>query len=138
MLQLQRASAGSGKTFTLAKKFIWFLIAIKEDGKPWRLRNPREIADGLGRILAITFTNKATNEMKQRIVAKLADLSRAADEPVTPELLASVAYLKDFASDLDTSPRNIGIACKAALSALLNDYSAFRVSTIDSFFQSIL
>lgn len=138
MLQLQRASAGSGKTFTLAKKFIWFLISIKEDGKPWRLRNPREIADGLGRILAITFTNKATNEMKQRIVAKLADLSRAADEPVTPELLASVAYLKDFASDLDTSPQNIGIACKEALSALLNDYSAFRVSTIDSFFQSIL
>ncbi|MDE6096151.1 MAG: UvrD-helicase domain-containing protein [Muribaculaceae bacterium] len=138
MLQLQRASAGSGKTFTLAKKFIWFLIAIKEDGKPWRLRTPREIADGLGRILAITFTNKATNEMKQRIVAKLADLSRAADEPVTNEMLSSVAYLKDFSSDLNVSPQNIGIACKEALSALLNDYSAFRVSTIDSFFQSIL
>lgn len=138
MLQLQRASAGSGKTFTLAKKFIWFLIAIKEDGKPWRLRTSREIADGLGRILAITFTNKATNEMKQRIVAKLADLSRAANEEITDELLKSVAYLKDFSDDLNASPQAVGIACREALSVLLNEYSDFRVSTIDSFFQSIL
>ncbi|MDE6299855.1 MAG: UvrD-helicase domain-containing protein, partial [Muribaculaceae bacterium] len=65
MLQLQRASAGSGKTYTLAKKYIWFLITVsRPDGKR-RLRNPREIADELPRILAITFTNKATNEMKQ-------------------------------------------------------------------------
>jgi len=74
MLQLQRASAGSGKTYTLAKKFILFLISIKEDGKKRRLRTRNEITDGLARILAITFTNKATNEMKQRIVEKLADL----------------------------------------------------------------
>lgn len=138
MLQLQRASAGSGKTFTLAKKFIWFLISIKEDGKPRRLRTSREIADGLGRILAITFTNKATNEMKQRIVAKLADLSRAAEEEATDKLYDSVAYLKDFSNDLNVSPKAIGVACREALSVLLNDYSDFRVSTIDSFFQSIL
>lgn len=138
MLQLQRASAGSGKTFTLAKKFIWFLISIKEDGKPRRLRTPREIGDGLGRILAITFTNKATNEMKQRIVAKLADLSRAAEEEASEGLLDSVAYLKEFSEDLNVSPKAIGSACREALSVLLNDYSDFRVSTIDSFFQSIL
>lgn len=61
MLQLQRASAGSGKTYTLAKKFIWFLIAVKTGSGHWRLRSAAEIADGLPRILAITFTNKATN-----------------------------------------------------------------------------
>lgn len=138
MLQLQRASAGSGKTFTLAKKFIWFLISIKEDGKPRRLRTSREIGDGLGRILAITFTNKATNEMKQRIVAKLADLSRAAEDGAPDGLIDSVAYLKEFSVELNVSPKAIGSACREALSVLLNDYSDFRVSTIDSFFQSIL
>lgn len=138
MLQLQRASAGSGKTYTLAKKFIWFLIAIKGNDNHWRLRSPKEIADGLGRILAITFTNKATNEMKQRIVAKLAEISTAASGEVTEEMLSEIAYLKDFSKELNVSPQSIGKACGEALSALLNDYSGFRVSTIDSFFQSIL
>lgn len=147
MLQIQRASAGSGKTYTLAKKFIWFLIAVKEDGKPWRLRSPREMADGLSRILAITFTNKATNEMKQRIVENLAGLTNAINLP-DPDLghlsdtgkfmMKHVAYLRDFCHDLNASPASVGKAAKAALAVLLNDYSDFRVSTIDSFFQTIL
>ncbi|MDE6753514.1 MAG: UvrD-helicase domain-containing protein [Muribaculaceae bacterium] len=139
MLQLQRASAGSGKTYTLAKNFIWFLIAVKETGRPWRLRTPAEIADGLPRILAITFTNKATNEMKQRIVEKLAALAGAANpDLLTPQMLSSTDYLKEFAETLGVAPEKVGIAAKEALSILLNDYSDFRVSTIDSFFQSVL
>lgn len=139
MLQLQRASAGSGKTFTLAKKFIWFLIAIKEEGKPWRLRNRREIADGLPRILAITFTNKATNEMKQRIVEKLSDLAKAASpETLGKEEAKKIAYLNDFVNDLKVEPQAIGESAKYALFLLLNQYSDFHVSTIDSFFQTIL
>lgn len=138
MLQLQRASAGSGKTYTLAKKFIWFLITVKENGQPRRLRTSKEIADGLGRILAITFTNKATNEMKQRIVDKLAELSRAADNELSEKEISSIAYLNDFASALKVTPQAIGKTCLEALSVLLNDYSDFKVSTIDSFFQSIL
>ena len=141
MLQLQRASAGSGKTYTLAKKFIWYLIAIKDKDRSntWRLRAPREIADGLQRILAITFTNKATNEMKLRIVQKLADLARAdSDSPLSEEQLKHIDYLKEFATDLSTEYRNIGRAAKEALSVLLNEYSDFKVSTIDSFFQTVL
>ena len=141
MLQLQRASAGSGKTFTLAKQFIWFLIAIKDKdrGGKWRLRNSREIADGLRRILAITFTNKATNEMKQRIVEKLADLSRAHSEyPLSEEQRKAITYLDDFSEMLGVEYQEIGIAAGVALSVLLNEYSDFKVSTIDSFFQTVL
>lgn len=141
MLQLQRASAGSGKTFTLAKKYIWYLIAIKdkEKGDAWRLRTNPEINDGLKRILAITFTNKATNQMKQRIVQKLADLARA-DSPrqLTDEEMGKIDYLRDFTRDLGVAPRSVGRAAKTALSVLLNDYSDFKVSTIDSFFQTVL
>lgn len=139
MLQLQRASAGSGKTYTLAKKFIWFLIAVKTGSGHWRLRSAAEIADGLPRILAITFTNKATNEMKQRIVEKLADLSRAdGSAPLSPAEISGIAYLKDFAADLGAGTTDVGKACRTALSVLLNEYSDLKVSTIDSFFQTIL
>ena len=138
MLQLQRASAGSGKTYTLAKKFIQYLIAVKDGGK-WRLRKPREITDGLPRILAITFTNKATNEMKQRIVEKLADLARAdGSEPLSAAETAKIAYLNDFTKEFNTTTTAVGRTAREALSILLNDYSDFKVSTIDSFFQTIL
>lgn len=139
MLQLQRASAGSGKTYTLAKKFIWFLIAIKCGRKKWRLRTPAEIADGLPRILAITFTNKATNEMKQRIVEKLADLAKAdGSMKLSTQETDAIAYLNEFAKELSTDTTTVGKTCREALSVLLNEYSDFKVSTIDSFFQTIL
>lgn len=139
MITLQRASAGSGKTYTLTRKYIWFLISTRTDDGGWRLRTARELADGLARILAITFTNKATNEMKLRIVGKLADLA-SADSPETlpPDRLAKIDYLKDFCNELQTSPEQVGKTCREALSVLLNEYSDFKVSTIDSFFQTVL
>lgn len=45
MLTLQRASAGSGKTFTLAKQFIWFFITIRPEGEERRLRTDGELDD---------------------------------------------------------------------------------------------
>ena len=139
MLQLQLASAGSGKTYTLAKKFILFLIAVRVNGGKWRLRTAQEIADGLPRILAITFTNKATNEMKLRIVDKLADLAKA-DGSVTlsQKEIDDIPYLKDFSKELGVDYQAIGKAAREALAVVLNDYSDFKVSTIDSFFQTVL
>ena len=75
MLTLQRASAGSGKTFTLAKQFIWFFITIRPEGEERRLRTDGELDDSLSHILAVTFTNKATNEMQMRIVDSLHSLA---------------------------------------------------------------
>lgn len=139
MLQLQRASAGSGKTYTLAKKFIWFFLTVKDDNGLYRLRSSQEIAAALPGILAITFTNKATHEMKLRIVDKLADLARVyTDQPLSPDELKKINYISEFSHSLHTNPINIGKAASIALSVILNDYSEFKVSTIDSFFQTIL
>lgn len=132
MLQLQRASAGSGKTFTLAKKFIWLFITVKSGNGTRRLRNEKELTDSLSHILAITFTNKATNEMKQRIVEKLAAIAAYAGSGKSPD------YLDEF-SDLLGVPKNeICHTCAIALKTLLNRFGDFNVSTIDSFFQSVL
>lgn len=134
MLQLQRASAGSGKTYTLAKKFIEFFISVKEEDGKKRLRNERELRDSLPHILAITFTNKATNEMKLRIVAKLDALGSW-----TPETaIKDVDYLADFAEEFEVEPEEIARICSEALRVLLTDYGDFKVSTIDSFFQTVL
>ena len=135
-IELQRASAGSGKTFTLAKKFIWYFITIKEEGEPVRLRTAKELRDSLPHILAVTFTNKATNEMQQRIIEKLDALANP-PLPLDPEL-KSPDYMRDFCRDLHVAPEKLSATCKEALKVLLDNYSEFNVSTIDSFFQRVL
>lgn len=139
MLELQRASAGSGKTYALAKKFIWYFITIRVGDRanaPRRLRTPAELNDSLSHILAVTFTNKATNEMQQRIVEKLAALA-APNSGKAPD------YQEDFLRMLEDEGHPAPLAtlkdtCRKALASLLNNYSDFHVSTIDSFFQIVL
>lgn len=138
MLQLQRASAGSGKTYTLTKIYLRDYLAKKvgtdSNGNGiYRLRTETEMKAIHGRILAITFTNKATNEMKQRIVRALADLAGItglADEDIN--------YLSDFVAEFATTVDKVKEAAKTALNILLHGYSDFQVSTIDSFFQTVL
>ncbi len=134
MLQLQRASAGSGKTYTLAKKFIEYYISQTDNTGRRKLRPVRNLRESLQHILAITFTNKATNEMKLRIVDKLNAL--ATWTPAVP--LAKVDYLNDFIKEFNCTPQEIAATCKYALKVLLTDYGDFKVSTIDSFFQTVL
>lgn len=138
-LQLQRASAGSGKTFTLARKFIWNLITApvshdSHDGSRRLCRGAAELSANLNSILAVTFTNKATAEMKQRIVEKLAALSMAAE--AGPEV--KIDYLGEFVRELGVSREEIASTCGKALAVVLNRFSDFNVSTIDAFFQSVL
>ena len=131
MLHLQRASAGSGKTFLLAKTFIRNFLAYKNESGKYALRE--NIGDAHGQILAITFTNKATNEMKQRIVDRLADLAGITGKPAE-----KTDYLKDFIRDFGVDEQRIRQQALRALKLLLHSYSLFQVSTIDSFFQLIL
>lgn len=115
-LLVYKASAGSGKTFTLAVEYIKHLIL-----------NPRAYRQ----ILAVTFTNKATAEMKERILQQLYGIwiGDPASEP----------YLKRIREDLKTpSDPDIRRAAGTALQYMLHDYSRFRVETIDSFFQSVM
>ncbi len=133
-ITLQRASAGSGKTYTLTKKFIRLLISIAKDGRPARLRNEGELRDALNHILAVTFTNKATDEMKQRIMSCLAAL--AVYDPAADA--KRPAYLDDFTEEFGVGDEEISRRCMSALKFLLYNYSEFKVHTIDAFFQSML
>ena len=138
MLQLQRASAGSGKTYTLTKIYLRDYLAKKvgtdSNGNGiYRLRTETEMKAIHGRILAITFTNKATNEMKQRIVRALADLAG-----ITGLADKDINYLSDFVTEFATTVDKVKEAAKTALNILLHGYSDFQVSTIDSFFQTVL
>ena len=133
-LKIYKASAGSGKTFTLAVEYITHLVV-----------NPMEYQN----ILAVTFTNKATAEMKQRILGTLYGIAHAlpkADDYVD-NIMANVEWLKSTPAfreepyrktlqDLDrpTLRRRAG----EALSNIIHDYSRFHIETIDSFFQSIV
>ena len=121
-LLIYKASAGSGKTFTLAVEYIKHLI-----------RNPRAYRQ----ILAVTFTNKATAEMKERILQQLNGI-RLGDP-------ASDSYAHHILSDLQQQPDGAGWTMQKvqeraniALHYMLHDYNRFRVETIDSFFQSVM
>lgn len=133
MIELYNASAGSGKTYTLAKRYIEYLISERGRTPDRRkLRSPRAIQDAVSRTLAITFTNKATNEMKERIVERLADLAGRVKDPSRTE------YLQYFMQTCGASEREVREASHIALRELLINYSDFNVSTIDAFFQSVL
>lgn len=143
-LELQRASAGSGKTYTLAKKYLWYYLTLtpEEPGAKPRLRTYAELADSARHILAVTFTNKATNEMQMRIVARLYDLGyrqpREVTRPDGSVKLVLPDYLEEFASTLGVDMGDVARTARQGLGLLLENYSDFKVSTIDSFFQLVL
>ncbi|MSS16918.1 UvrD-helicase domain-containing protein [Sodaliphilus pleomorphus] len=125
-LQVIKASAGSGKTFNLAKNFIELLLWSK-DPETGRTQLRPCGSNYHEHMLAITFTNKATNEMKQRIVAELYKLSKGEGQ-----------YLDDYIKTHGDSKEEIQNHAKSALKGILHGYTHFNVSTIDSFFQSVV
>ena len=116
ILKIYRASAGSGKTFTLALEYMKLLV-----------RNPQSYR----RILAVTFTNKATGEMKERILGKLYGVAN--------KLESANDYLEKLVDQLpDLSRETIVKNAGEALDLILHDYGHFRIQTIDAFFQTVL
>lgn len=130
MLNIIKASAGSGKTFTLALEYITLLLGERSEDGSLRLYSGTRKREYHRHILAVTFTNKATEEMKQRIVKELAILAGMRDEKSN--------YLETLCQRFKATEADIRKAAKRALTELLFDYSNFNVSTIDSFFQIIL
>ncbi len=114
-LTVYKASAGSGKTFTLATEYISLLV-----------ENPMSYRT----ILAVTFTNKATEEMKMRILSQLYGIWK--------QLPDSDNYLKAVREKTGLKTEVISERAGISLSNLLNNYNYFRVETIDTFFQSVM
>ncbi len=128
MINVYKASAGSGKTFTLVREYFKMVMGEKKPETNEYVLN-RHINNAHRSVLAITFTNKATDEMKQRIIKELFTLSQ------TPKESDHLKYLED---NLHASETDIQKAASTVMSQILNDFTNFNVSTIDSFFQTIL
>ena len=113
-LKLLRASAGSGKTFSLTLQYLTILFSAAHKYKE---------------ILAVTFTNKATAEMKARILSALQAIAKGEASAFQPLLLQ--AYTELNADLLQAKARTI-------YSNILHDYGRFSVSTIDGFVQKVI
>lgn len=111
--RIYSSSAGSGKTYTLTREYLQLVM-----------RDPHQFKS----ILAVTFTNKATEEMKSRIIKTLRSLSEGDNSQIAVDL-------QEFTG---LSAAGLRERAKEVLSLILHNYSQFAISTIDSFFQKIL
>ncbi len=112
-LEIYKASAGSGKTFQIVREYLKMVFK-----RPEAYKN----------ILAVTFTNKATGEMKDRILKDLAALASG----------NSSGHLDFLKIEFHQSEDQIRSTAAKILKLILHDYSRFSVSTIDSFFQRVI
>ena len=119
MLTVYRASAGAGKTHTLTGEYLKMLFGGQGAEAEATHRH----------ILAVTFTNKATAEMKDRIIRELYALASGAPS-------GHLSMLQAHAED--ASEATVRSRAHALLVRMLHDYAAFNVSTIDHFFQQTL
>jgi len=111
--KIYNASAGAGKTYTLVKEFLSLLLTNESDYH-------------FEHILAITFTNKAAGEMKERIIETLEEIAK---NPNPKE----DQYILELASELNLKPEIIKTKAYNILIAILHNYSKFSISTIDKF-----
>ena len=113
--QVYNASAGSGKTFTLVKEYLKILLSTDDI---YRFQ----------KILAITFTNKAAAEMKDRVLQNLKDFSEGEGNDM------SVIIQEELSLNND----NLKTRSKRVLNSIVQNYSAFNITTIDSFTHRII
>ena len=117
-LKILKASAGSGKTFSLTLHYLTLLLSNENSYKE---------------ILAVTFTNKATAEMKERILSVLHGLATG----------NASAKIEDFRKLLleqqpDWNPHLVQEKAYRVYRRILHDYSHFTISTIDGFSQKVI
>ena len=114
-IKIINASAGSGKTFSLVKDIIVTLLINDENTYK--------------KILALTFTNNAANEMKKRVLDELYLISKEIERSKTYEMIASKIELKKH---------EVSKKAKFILNRILHNYSFFQISTIDKFNHRII
>ncbi|WNH08761.1 UvrD-helicase domain-containing protein [Thalassobellus suaedae] len=111
---IYNASAGSGKTFTLVKAYLKILF---NTSNLYLFKN----------ILAITFTNKAVAEMKDRIIDTLKEFSDASI------LESPNSMFETICEELNIEPIMLHEKSKKLLNTIIHNYAAFDISTIDGF-----
>lgn len=116
---IYNASAGSGKTYTLTKEYLKILLLAKQD-------------DIYKRILAITFTNKAVEEMKTRIVDSLFAFSKDKIDD------SKLNLFQDLAQETNLSIATIRDKSKAIIKSIIHNYTTFGISTIDKFTHRVI
>jgi len=116
-IRIYSASAGSGKTFTLVKEYLKILFKNADVNNFYVFR----------RILAITFTNKATEEMKQRVIGTLKEIAAGEEPDLLTAIRKELPGVDNFSELADK-----------LLIRMLHDFSNFNIQTIDSFFQDII
>lgn len=122
-LKVYKASAGSGKTYTIALEYIKELLLSTAN-------------DQYRYILAVTFTNDATGEMKERILAELYGL--AFNTKDSAGFKQSLKEALSQAGRRGLTDEQIQVKSLRILDTILRDYSQLSITTIDSFFQKIL
>ena len=113
--QVYNASAGSGKTFTLVKEYLKVLLSSDD-------------IFSFQKILAITFTNKAAGEMKERVLKNLREFSEGEENDLFQIIINEVTIDKVIIKERS----------QRILDAILQNYSAFSITTIDSFTHKII
>ena len=116
--KVYQASAGAGKTFTLIKEYLKLCLGSLD------------AIDNYRRILAITFTNAAANEMKAKIVKALCEIIDR--KQVAPNTMGA-ALMEELSLNDTELKRN----AQSLLTRIIHDYSSFCVCTIDSFVQKL-
>ena len=113
--QVYNASAGSGKTFTLVKEYLKVLLSAED-------------IFTFQKVLAITFTNKAAGEMKERVLSNLEDFADGKENDLFKIIINEIAVDKPTIQERS----------KKILDVILQNYSAFSITTIDSFTHKII
>lgn len=115
VFQVYNASAGSGKTFTLVKEYLKVLLQSEDIFR-------------FQKILAITFTNKAAGEMKERVLHNLQVFSEGESNDLLEIILEEISLDRNVVKDRS----------KKILDEILRNYAAFSITTIDSFTHKII
>jgi len=115
IFEVYNASAGSGKTFTLVKEYLKVLLSADD-------------IFTFQKILAITFTNKAAGEMKERVLSNLESFAEGEENDLFTMISNEIAVDKE----------TIQVRSKKIIDVILQNYSAFSITTIDSFTHKII
>jgi ATP-dependent exoDNAse (exonuclease V) beta subunit len=113
--QIFNASAGSGKTFTLVKEYLKILLQSSD-------------VFYFQKVLAITFTNKAAGEMKERVMKSLSNAAEEDNSDIINQILQETSLDRETVKERSAK----------ILDAVLQNYSAFSITTIDSFTHKII